>query len=689
MTPINWTHNEIIKIHCDDYRIMGRTTAGDMNLEHVVERRFEVRTEAELARLWESGELVRDRDPEGVLGPALEINLTDLPAELREEVKRLHAYVDACLKRKARSRGAKSLLPIIHKVALARGEKGPCVRTIQRALARWYSVGASDLRDPRILVARRSSQGNRTERLHPDVVEIIDDIINTDALKPNRPTGRQMHRSVLRRVGDANKLRGDKPPLNHPSLRAVYRRLEVIDREVLLRGRKGVLAAENAFKPVEAGPQGDAPLSDVEIDHTILDVLVICAKTKTVIGRPTITVALCRKTRMIVGVYIGFEPPSYRTVAACLRSAIRPKTALLADYPSIQNDWLAYGVPTRLHLDNGPEFHSESLLDACRQLKIEIAYCPRRKPRFKGKVERWFGRLAREVIHQLPGTTFSDPKQRGDYDAKGQAAVTLGNLREMVLKWIVDDYQVSVHRGIEEAPVECWKREVRSNPVSLPAHAGELDVLLDDVHYATLDQRGIQFRNLRYNCRELRPLISAADRPDVCKFKVDPENLGRIRLWDFRHSSWIVVPALDPAYAEGLSLGEHNYITSHVRTGLKKYERTTIAKLIDAREWFRTQVRELNRNSKGFSKALRASLAEEGDIRVFCSPTEGEVPPAGPKLAAAPVPAPAATLAVVSQTEPTSSAPQTRPEAALSREEKRAALRKQAGVTVTHVNLGG
>src|SRR5690606_25676795 len=123
------------------------------------------------------------------------------------------------------------------------------------------------------------------------------------------------------------------------------------------------------------------------------DVIVLDAERNVALGRPWITVALDRFTRMIVGVHIGFLPPGAHTVMLCLRNAIRPKEELLRRYPSIRGDWPCFGKPKAIVVDNGPEFHSRSFKESCLALNIDVIYCPVRKPRYKGKVERWFGRL--------------------------------------------------------------------------------------------------------------------------------------------------------------------------------------------------------------------------------------------------------------------------------------------------------
>lgn len=62
-------------------------------------------------------------------------------------------------------------------------------------------------------------------------------------------------------------------------------------------------------------------LERVEVDHTPLDVIVINERTGLADGRPTLTLLLCRHSRMVLGFSIGFEPPSELSVMRALRHA--------------------------------------------------------------------------------------------------------------------------------------------------------------------------------------------------------------------------------------------------------------------------------------------------------------------------------------------------------------------------------
>lgn len=86
-------------------------------------------------------------------------------------------------------------------------------------------------------------------------------------------------------------------------------------------------------------------------------------------------------------------------------------------------------IPTVLgkpiYLDNAAEFKSEALRRGCEQHGIRLDYRPPGQPHYGGIVERIIGTAMQMIHDDLPGTTFSDPSQRGEYDAEKMASLTL------------------------------------------------------------------------------------------------------------------------------------------------------------------------------------------------------------------------------------------------------------------------
>ncbi len=86
------------------------------------------------------------------------------------------------------------------------------------------------------------------------------------------------------------------------------------------------------------------------------------------------------------------------------------------------------GKPGQLYLDNAAEFKSEALRRGCEQHGIRLDYRPLGRPHYGGIVERIIGTAMQMIHDELPGTTFSNHDQRGDYDSENKAALTLHEL---------------------------------------------------------------------------------------------------------------------------------------------------------------------------------------------------------------------------------------------------------------------
>lgn len=354
-------------------------------------------------------------------------------------------------------------------------------------------------------------------------------------------------------------------------------------------------SARRVCVPVIKGSDGKFPLNEVEVDHHLLDIVVIDQENRLPIGRPWLTLLLDRKTRMIVGMHIGFEPPSFHTVALALKNAIEWKDSLLARFPDIIGEWPCYGMPVTLFVDNGSEFHGEDFKIACQGLGIEVVFCAVRRPQEKGKIERLFRRIEEDLIHQLPGTVRSNPEQRGDYDAVKNAAITLEALWHMLVKWLVMVYSVSEHRGIGDIPLDAWKAGVADYPVRLPDDIKDLDILLTRTELRSLTRKGIEIFNMRYNKQGefMQKLINRADKPDIVRVKYNPDNLGSVWVQDWRSGTYFELPCVDQEYAQGLSLREHGVILARAKARLKERERVTFHQLMAARREFHDQVKQL------------------------------------------------------------------------------------------------
>jgi hypothetical protein len=68
------------------------------------------------------------------------------------------------------------------------------------------------------------------------------------------------------------------------------------------------------------------------------------------------------------------------------------------------------------------------------------------------------------ALHELPGATFSSPKQRGNYDSDARAVMALREIEHWLTEYIVGVYHAKQHRGIQPSPLQRWTGGVIGDP---------------------------------------------------------------------------------------------------------------------------------------------------------------------------------------------------------------------------------
>ena len=113
-----------------------------------------------------------------------------------------------------------------------------------------------------------------------------------------------------------------------PSYRAFRRAVRKRDRFSQTLKRKGHRAAY-AYEPIfwdlelKTPRHGDRAFEIAHIDHTELDVELRSLATGHALGRPWMTLLVDAFSRRILGLYLTFDPPSYRSCMTVLRNCVR------------------------------------------------------------------------------------------------------------------------------------------------------------------------------------------------------------------------------------------------------------------------------------------------------------------------------------------------------------------------------
>jgi putative transposase len=478
-------------------------------------------------------------------------------------------------------------------------------RTLQTAISvtsvyRWIDDHTKSDSDIRALIPDTEKRGGKQQsRLKEEEEAIVESVLEEHSHIREKRTIDYLHREVGTRIEEENQHRLPEEQLKVPSRSTIARRIAAMDVEVKLIAKHGKRAAKRQLTQYGKTEYPTIPLERVEIDHTLSDLVVIDEDDYLPLGRLTLTHCLDTATRYPLGYYLGFEPPSYLSVMACLYHAICPKENVRERYGT-EHDWIAYGLPYALVIDNGKEFIGRDLEDACYLLGITLQQTPVKTPHFKAAVERMFGTLNTGLLHTLPGTTFSNPRQRGDYDSLKQACITLGDLDKMMHIFLVDIYAEDFHRGLQGVPARRWEEITQGGFFPrVPSSAEELRILLGRVAYRTIQPYGIDFHCLRYNCSDLTLLRTRMRRraDKRVKIKYNPGDLSFIHVYDPDDKQYIQVPALAQEYAHGLSLWKHKVVRNFV---LSQQDQVDIVALGQAQRKIRAIVEEsLHRKKLG------------------------------------------------------------------------------------------
>jgi len=360
---------------------------------------------------------------------------------------------------------------------------------------------------------RGRPEGHRT--LDRNLEEIVRATINAYYLKRNRPTVSQLVRDVQTTCMSA----GLKPPHR----RTILARLEDIDIQNRAR-RRGDQKTVKATTPVPGTFGSSRPLDVVQIDHTKADVFVVDEETRQPVGRPWLTLAMDVYSRMVTGFYLTMEPPSRLSTSLCLLHSVFDKSAWLRER-EIGEPWPVAGTPGTVHVDNGPDFRSRAFKRGCEDAGIAIDWRPPGEPRFGGHIERLIGTQMGK-LHLLPGTTFSNAQELGEYDSKRHAALTLRELERYLALDIVGSYHQSIHSGLSRPPLAVWREHEGEIPLRLPQDRMRFWLSFLPEQERTLRPTGIHLFGLRYWSAALSADVGRSVQRLLIKY--DPRDMARI-----------------------------------------------------------------------------------------------------------------------------------------------------------------
>lgn len=398
----------------------------------------------------------------------------------------------------------------------------------------------------KLTVFVRQDRKDKGKSLLPPATEkIVSETIESFYLTKQRRIASKVIEEVEKLCAKA----GVKAP--HPN--TIRNRLKQVDAFRKTKARKGAKAARDAFAPLKGHfPGADFPLSVVQVDHTPLDIILVDDIHRQPIGRPWLTLLIDVFSRMVLGFYISFDPPGNLSLGLCLTHAFLPKENWLAKL-DIETAWPCWGIPRTIHADNAKEFRGNMLQKAAKEYGIDIEWRPVATPHYGAHIERLLGTLNREV-HAAPGTTFSKPSERGEFDSDAESAMSLSEFERWFTILCVEVYHQKRHSELGMPPIAKWQEGIfgagkKPGTGVPPRITDELRLKLDLMPFETrtVQQYGIVWDHIEYQHDVLRRWINAPD-PDNPRLKRkflcrrDPRDISTIWFYDPEVEQYYAIP---------------------------------------------------------------------------------------------------------------------------------------------------
>ncbi|MGF6810891.1 putative transposase [Paraburkholderia sp. Clong3] len=256
------------------------------------------------------------------------------------------------------------------------------------------------------------------------------------------------------------------------------------------------------------------PGQEYLIDATIADVFLVLSYDRTVVvGRPTVYLAMDVWSRMIVGFYVTFDPPSFEGVALMLENIATPKDELCARFgiKIAWEDWPCEYLPqSRFFADRGGDFMKTASWQAVNEmLGIAISNAKAGDPTLRAIVERRFGSLPAHFQRATFGVVEADATTRGAPHYAWDANHTISEFTRKLIRAILRHNRTPIGRkgaiiemataGIADTPLNRWNYGLETLTGTLRKHS------IDEIRRATWPvdtakptKEGLHWRGLDY-----------------------------------------------------------------------------------------------------------------------------------------------------------------------------------------------
>lgn len=347
----------------------------------------------------------------------------------------------------------------------------------------------------------------------------------------------------------------------------------------------------------------DGPGKLFIIDATVGDVWLVCRDDRNrIIGRPIFYIIMDVFSRLIVGIYVGLEGPSWIGASMALVNMIEDKVTYCSKIGVELNDanmWPCKHIPDMILADRG-EFIGHMPEKLVKYLNIKLENTAPYRGDLKGIVERRFRIFNGKFKRKSPGAIKADFNARIDKDYRLDATLDIEQVKRLFTYYVIEHNNTPISKyppnveqimsDIPPTPVELWKwgiSNLRGKLQPVNEETFKLNLMIDGRGGFT--REGFKFRRAFYMCDDMHPdkWICAKNKKGntmLDKYEVvyDARNLNYIYVMHDDHKHFDKFYLLEKSWAyKDKSEDEIIFINQLIDENIKQVEQHTLQQELD------------------------------------------------------------------------------------------------------------
>ncbi len=291
-----------------------------------------------------------------------------------------------------------------------------------------------------------------------------------------------------------------------------FRKTENIQKDIIFRESEKEFNLKHRALLSNSKQETDGPGTRFQVDATIADIYLVSSLNRNrVIGRPIIYAIIDVFSRLITGIYVGLEGPSWVGAMMALDNMISDKVEYCKKYgiEIAEEQWPCKHLPEIIIADRG-EFEGYSVENLINNLNVKIENTSPYRGDLKGIVERSFRTTNEKIKHKTPGAIQKEFRKRGDRDYRLDATLTLEEFTRVYINIVlhhnnkvIDKYPMEkemIEDEIVPTPVSLWSWGIKNRKGRLKTVDREvLRLNILPKGKASVSRAGIRFKGLYYS----------------------------------------------------------------------------------------------------------------------------------------------------------------------------------------------